>query len=192
MARAWIIPESVEAVAVPAEAGDLPVPHYVDCYIRDAEICAEELGPDAGAGQFIPSDYRYAFQVLQWLMRTQKVGRGARFLEWGSGQGIVTILAALLGYQACGVERDASLVRAARELAARYDVSAFFVHGTYDPLVPKLPAISAQKRDVIYVYPWPGEEPACLQLFAQTASPGAYLLVCLGPEDIWAYRRKSA
>jgi len=190
MTATWTIPVHLEPIPVPPEAGDLPVPHYVDCFIRDAEQAAEELGPEAGGGQYVPSDYRYAFQVLQWLLQSQKVSRGATVLEWGSGQGMVTIMAALLGYRALGVERDVQLVRAARDLAARFDVAARFVQGTYDPAVPGLKPVPAQKRDVIYAYPWPGDEPACLQLFAQMASPGAYLLTCLGPEDIRAYRRK--
>ena len=77
-----------------------------------------------------------------------------------------------------------------KRCAAGFDVAARGVQGTYDPAVPGLKPVPAQKRDVIYAYPWPGDEPACLQLFAQMASPGAYLLSCLGPEDIRAYRRK--
>ena len=112
------MPPGLEAVPVPAAAGDLPVPHYVDAFIRDAEDRAEELGDRAGGGRFIPGDYRYAFQVLQWLLREKALAPGAAFLEWGSGQGMVAILAALLGYDACGVEIDAGLVKESRELAA--------------------------------------------------------------------------
>ena len=159
------IPAGLEAVPVPAAAGDLPVPHYVDAFIRDAEDRAEEYGDRAGKGLFVPGDYRYAFQILQWLLRTKAAAHGAAFLEWGSGQGMVTILAALLGYDACGVEIDAGLVKEYRELAAR-------------------------QRAAVYVYPWPGEEPFFLRLFDETADPGAFLLMCLGPEDIRLYRKK--
>lgn len=46
MTATWTIPVHLEPIPVPPEAGDLPVPHYVDCFIRDAEQAAEELGPD--------------------------------------------------------------------------------------------------------------------------------------------------
>lgn len=183
-------PAGLERVAVPPEAGDLPVPHFVDCFIRDAEDRAEEYGESPGKGLFLPGDGRYAYQVLQWLLRTRAAARGAAFLEWGSGQGLVAILAALLGYDATGVEIDVALVQESRELAARYDAPARFEHGTYDAAVPGLQAFTAQKRAVVYVYPWPGEEPFFLRLFDTTAEPGAFLLMCLGPEDIQVHRKK--
>ncbi len=184
------MPVGLERVAVPPEAGELPVPPFVDCFIRDAEDRAEEYADRAGRGLFVPGDYRYAFQILQWLLRTKAADRGAAFLEWGSGQGMVTILAALLGYDAVGVEIDEALVRESRELAARYDVRARFERGTYDPAVPGLKAFAAKNRAAVYVYPWPGEEPFFLQRFTATADPGAFLLMCLGPEDIRVYRKK--
>jgi SAM-dependent methyltransferase len=184
------MPAGLERVTVPPAAGDLPVPHYIDCFIRDAEDRAEELGEAAGRGLFVPGDYRLAFQILQWLLRTQAVAQGAAFLEWGSGLGMVAILAALLGYRALGVERDAALVRAARELAVRYAARARFEHASYEAGVPGLNVVGAAGRAVIYGYPWPGEEGRFLQLFAATADPGAYFLMCLGPEDIRVYRKK--
>ena len=190
MSRECAIPDPLERVGVPPEAGDLPVPRFVDCFIRDAEDRAEEYGDRAGKGLFVPGDYRYAFQILQWLLRTQAAAQGAAFLEWGSGQGMVTILAALLGYEAVGVEIDEALVRESRELAARYDAQARFEQGSYDKATPGQKIYTAKKRAVVYVYPWPGEEPFFLQLFAETADPGAFLLMCLGPEDIRVYRKK--
>ena len=186
----FAIPSGLERVAVPPEAGDLPVPRFVDCFIRDAEDRAEEYGDRAGKGLFVPGDGRYAFQVLQWLVRTKAVHPGAAFLEWGSGQGMATILAALLGYEAVGVEIDAALVRESRELAARYGVRARFAHGSYDRSKPGLEPVTAKNRAAVYVYPWPGEEPYFLELFAAAADPGAYLLMGLGPEDIHVFRKK--
>ncbi len=71
--------------------------------------------------------------------------KGAAFLEWGSGQGMVAILAALLGYDAVGVEIDEALVQESRELARRYDVSARFEHGSYEPNGAGLKVFTAQK-----------------------------------------------
>ena len=184
------IPPELEPVVVPAEAGDLPVPRFVDCFIRDAEDRAEEYGEQPGKGLFVPGDYRYAFQVLQWLLRAKAVSPGASFLEWGSGQGMIAILASLLGYDAMGVEIDEGLVRESRELARRYDVKARFEHGSYNPATKGMKVFTAEKRAAVYVYPWPSEELFFLQLFAATASVGGFLLMCLGPEDIRVFRKK--
>lgn len=179
----------LERVAVPPETGELPVPHFVDCFIRDAEDRAEEYGGRAGMEAFVPGDCRYAYQVLQWLQRTRAAAPGVAFLEWGSGQGLVTILASLSGYDAVGVEINPELVHEARRLAARFDAPARFEHGTYDKTIPGLKVFAAHKRAVVYVYPWPGEEAFFLRLFAETAAAGAFLLMCLGPEDIRVYRK---
>lgn len=185
------IPKGLERLAIPAEAGELPVPQFIACFIRDAENRAEELGEQAGGGLFVPGDYRYAFQVLQWLMRAQRVRPGASFLEWGSGMGMVAIVASLLGFAAVGVEIDFALVKEARELAARYDASARFEHGSYDPGTAGLPVFSAAGQSVVYVYPWPGEESFFLQRFADSADAGTCLLMGLGPEDIRLFQRSA-
>ena len=191
MTRSLIIPNGLETVEIPPEAGDMPVPHYVDSFIRDAEDRAEEYGERAGNGSFIPSDARYAFQVLQWLMRNGALRKGAAFLEWGSGQGVVAILASFLGCESFGVEIDEALVKEAKGLAARYDSRARFDHGSYDPGTPGVDYYGAEKRDAVYVYPWPGEEGCFLRLFDSGAAVGALLLMCLGPEDVRVFRKKS-
>lgn len=184
------MPPGLERVEVPSEAGDLPVPRFVDCFIRDAEDRAEELGARPGRGLFVPGDYRYAFQVLQWMLRAKAAARGASFLEWGSGLGMVAILAALLGYDALGVEIDEALVRESRALARRYGAAARFEHGSYEANASGLKVWTAKRRAVVYAYPWPGEEAEFLRRFAEAADAGAFLLMCLGPEDIRAYRKK--
>ncbi len=186
------IPAALAPVELPPEAGDVPVPRYVDCFLDDAEDRVEELEARMRNGRFVPGDCRYAYQVLAWLLGTGRIRPGAAFLEWGSGQGMVTILAALLGYAATGVEIDEALVQEARELAGRYDAPARFEHGTYDARAAGLKVITAKKRTVVYVYPWPGEEPFFLQLFAETAPSGAWLLMGLGPADIRVFRRRDS
>lgn len=184
MIRPASIPQGLAVRTISPEAADEPVPRYIDCYIRDAEDRAETYGIAPGAGRFVPGDVRYVFQVLQWMLRSDVLPAGACFLEWGSGQGLAAILASLLGLKAMGVELDPVLVRESRELAARYDAAVRFVRGTYDPDLKNLEVITAEGHDLVYAYPWPDEEARLLQLFAWTADPGAYLLICLGPEDL--------
>ena len=191
MDRAADMPIGLEAVEVPPEAGDMPVPRYVDAFIRDAEDRAEEYGERIGKGLFSPGDARCAFLTIQWLLRKGLLGKGAKFLEWGSGQGMVSILASFLGCEAVGVEIDKRLAAESAEMAARYGSRARFIHGSYDPSAPGMEVATAEGRDAVYVYPWPGEEGYFLRLFAATAKSGALLLMNLGPEDIRAYRKKA-
>ena len=189
MSQDFAIPPLLVRVPVPFEVGDLPVPRFVDAFLADAEDRAEEYGDRPGGGLFVPGDGRYVFQVLQWLLRTDKLARGAAFLEWGSGQGLASIFASLLGLSAVGVELDEELVRESTALAARYDAPARFIHGSYDPATPGVKTVTARHRAAVYVYPWPGEETYFLQLFHATASPGALLLMCLGPEEVRIFRK---
>lgn len=191
MDRAFAIPAGLEEVEVPPEAGDLPVPRYVDAFIRDAEDRAEEYGERAGNGLFSPGDARCAFLAMQWLIRNGNMGKGGKFLEWGSGQGMASILASFLGCEAVGVEIDKRLAAESTELAARYGSRARFIHGSYDPSTPGMEAVTAKGRDAVYVYPWPGEEGYFLRLFDATASIGALLLMNLGPEDVRVFRKKA-
>ncbi|NLB65784.1 MAG: hypothetical protein GX803_04875 [Lentisphaerae bacterium] len=189
MTRTFFIPPGLGRVVIPPEAGDLPVPRYVDAFIRDAEDRAEDYDTDMAGGYFVPSDTRYFFQILQWLLEAGYLSRTGSFLEWGSGQGLATMFAAMLGLTAVGVEIDARLVAEAKGLAARYGVSARFVHGSYDPDRPGPEIVTAKGYDVVHVYPWPGEEGRCLQLFEATASPGALMMLCLGAEEIQLFRK---
>ena len=58
---------------------------------------------------FVAADYERVLQALLPLRAP-----GLRFLEWGSATGVITIMADLLGFEACGIELDPSLVRHAR------------------------------------------------------------------------------
>ena len=178
----------LERLELPPEWADDDVPHDVEVLVGDAEREARELE----GGAFVASDYRLAWQVLRRLRSEGVLRPGARFLEWGSGQGMVAILAALLGFEAEGVELDARLVAASRRLAARYGAGgrARFVHGSYERIPGQngLPVVDARGADAVYAYPWPGEEEAFRCRFAASARPGALLLLALGPLDMELWR----
>ena len=71
---------------------------------------------------FVAANYE---SVLEALIAQR--APGLTFLEWGSATGVITIMADLLGYEAYGIELDASLVETARSLAKRFDSKARFV-----------------------------------------------------------------
>ena len=142
--------------------------------------------------RFIPSDHWGAYEHLKEL-RT----RADNFVELGCGVGIVTIMASLLHYDAYGIEIEAQLVERAREIARGFGSRATFQEGTFVPVVYEddvrhlsgdfltLTAgehafdeigMDLEDFDLIFAYPWPGEEDWLDELIRRFARPGATLL----------------
>jgi SAM-dependent methyltransferase len=135
---------------------------------------------------------------------------GLTFLEWGSATGVITIMADLLGYEAYGIELDASLVRTARALAAKFDSGATFVAGSFLPQGytwrPKdgdgrLGTIgegrsgylelgkSLDEFDVVFGYPWAGEEAMMHDLMRRYGGSDARLMVHGTDRGVEVWRR---
>ena len=152
---------------------------------------------------FVAADYE---RVLAALTRLRSPG--ARFVEWGSATGVITIMASLLGFEAYGIELDPSLVRIARELAGEFDATAVFAEGSFVPTGYRWRPATGDGRwgtigegpsaypiighplddfDVVFGYPWGGEEPMMLDLMKQYGQPGALLLLN-GDGGVSAYR----
>lgn len=142
---------------------------------------------------FVAADYN-AVQAALLDLRSS----GARFLEWGSATGVVTIMADLLGFDASGIELDPSLVQVARELAERTGSKARFAAGSFIPLGwawsppggdGRSGTIGAgtsgylelgrslDEYDVVYGYPWSGEEDLMLDLMRAHGREDARLLL---------------
>ncbi len=118
---------------------------------------------------FVPSDYELAWRVMSTLPR-------GRFCEWGSGLGIVTGLAEILGFAAHGIEIDAKLADTSRSLLAQLGFSATIEVGDY--------LTSTREADVYFVYCWPGQTAATEAHFEAVAPLAARLLLCHGQSDI--------
>lgn len=71
---------------------------------------------DHQAPRFVPSVPERVWAVLEEVTRRQLPPTRV-FCEWGSGFGTATCLAALLGYEAYGLEIDAELVRLSQAMA---------------------------------------------------------------------------
>jgi hypothetical protein len=76
---------------------------------------------DDQAPRFVPSVPERVYAVLEEVT-TRKLPPTQVFCEWGSGFGTATCLAALLGYEAYGLEIDAELVRLSRAIARRLGI----------------------------------------------------------------------
>ncbi len=153
---------------------------------------------------FVAADYD---RVRTTLLALRAPGR--RFLEWGSASGVITIMADLMGFDACGIEVDAALVKTAHALAARHGSGARFVVGSFLPTgyVPRSAGGDTRtgtiasgpsgylalgraldEFDVIFGYPWGGEAPVMRDLMQQYGRRDATLLLYEADGRIRAYR----
>lgn len=142
--------------------------------------------------RFIPCDQAGAYQALRGLR-----GRASTFVELGSAAGVVTIMADLLGFEACAIELEPFLVERSIELAERFGSGATFVEGSFVPpgyqddvenlsadrLTPTGGACAYDELglelddfDLVFAYPWPGEEVWLLEMMRRFGRSDALLL----------------
>ena len=116
---------------------------------------------------FVPSNYEYAWAVLNGLPR-------GSFCEWGSGFGIVVGLAEMLGFQASGIELEEELAEASRALLRDHGLQAAITTGSY--------LDSREVHDFYYIYSWPSQIPEAESHFADIAAERSKLLICYGQD----------
>ena len=161
---------------------------------------------------FIPSDYETVFHALDAIVDAN-LAPGDLFCEWGSGFGVVASLAALLGFQSCGIETDGRLVDAARSLADEFDIAVDFAQGSFIPSGSEAVAefdfstesfwlvtdvddayeelgVGPEDFDVVYGYPWPNEESVIARLFDHISADGALLLTYSQLDEVRIRRRR--
>ena len=153
----------------------------------DADVRQKRFHP------FVAADYDRVLATLRTVCAP-----GLRFVEWGSATGVIAIMASLLGCESYGIELDPSLVRVARQLAARFGSSATFAEASFLPAGYRWRPSTGDGRqgtigdgpsaypiighaldefDLVYAYPWGGEEPLMLDVMRTYGRPGARLLM---------------
>ena len=158
---------------------------------------------------FVPSDFRSVYPVLRTLHETCAVAD--RFCEWGSGVGVVVGLAGMIGYDAYGIEIRPELVEESRQLLDEFDLSVEILEGSFIPeeyaekqgftdgeAVTVLSGAGARDEvdvdiddfDVIFAFPWPGEEDLYFDLFGRYGATGAHLVTYHGPVEGVRVQRK--
>lgn len=189
---------------VAAEAADL----IADAQRRiDAFVEARANRP---VHAFVPSDFAMVYRALSHVAHAG-LASGPLFCEWGSGAGVVTCLAAMLGFEACGIEFERDLVDLATDLARDRGLAVNFHVGNLVPSSGQRIAeqvdefewlatggadpyeemgLDVDDFDVIFAYPWPGEQRVIERLFDRFAAGGALLLTYNGAEGVNLFRKK--
>jgi hypothetical protein len=198
-------------VDIELELNDAPLPAKVASLLADAKQRIDYLEDISRAAMpaFIPSDFAVVYGALV-AIHAANLSTGRHFLEWGSGIGVVTALAELIGFDAVGIEIEQPLVKLAEQLAAAHAINAQFICGSFIPngadvslstpddfawLTTIGPAaydeldLDPDDFDLIFAYPWPGEEQIILDLFANHAATGALLLTYHGIEGMRLQRK---
>ena len=153
---------------------------------------------------FVAADYE---AVLEALLPHR--GPGRRFLEWGSATGVITIMADFLGFEAYGIELDAELVATARNLATRFKSGAQFTAGSFLPAGYRFRPSDGDGRigtigsgpsgylqighpledfDVVFTFPWGGEEAMMLDVMRCYGRPDTILLMNTVNSGVKVYR----
>jgi hypothetical protein len=122
---------------------------------------------------YVSADYEAVWESLARLR-----GSVLTFLEWGSGLGVVTMMASRMGFEAYGIEAEPILVEYSEDLARTYGPNARFAQGSFIPdgfewnpaegdnvIRTVIDTASAYDEldmelldfDLVYAYPWPDE-----------------------------------
>lgn len=189
--------------SAPADGLDPALRSRLDALIEEGRDLWESFDLEVRQQQFHPfvaADYERILQALLPLRAP-----GLRFLEWGSATGVITIMADMLGFEAFGIELDPSLVRVARELADKHHSGARFAAGSFLPAGYRWRSSTGDERrgtigagpsaypdighplddfDLVYGYPWDGEEPMMRDLMRSYGRPGARLILHGGTDGV--------
>jgi len=189
-------------IEIPSNSSILPdevIDFLHEADLRINEFFRSRTGHGVG---FVPSDFVKVYHVLKVITEVD-LSPGTSMCEWGSGFGVVASLATTLGFDVCGIEIDKDLVDAAQNLADDFGLPVEFVQGSFIPsgaeddveeayanhddgmfqLVTVVDDAYDQLErdpddfDIIFTYPWPGEEYLIANLFEKYAAVGALLLM---------------
>lgn len=195
------------------------IPKEIVALLAEAEErCDAFFGEGLGRRypRYLPSNAEAVYAALTSLKDDGLIS-GNIFCEWGSGFGIATCMASLLGLEAYGIEIEEELAERARELAHDLNISVEILHTSYLPLgyeecegiggkdllapeattshretvdtTPLYDGLDPGEVDLFFVYPWPGQEELLMDLFKVVAHEDAILLVYHADGEPTAYLR---
>lgn len=200
----------LEVIDTPERFDDSLRTNAVDRLIDDANDAIERymLTTDEVSENFVTCDFHMVAAAIAWMHQSHLL-TGNRFCEWGSGFGLITMLAGHYGMDSFGIEIEASLIESSRELAKANAINATFCQGSFLPrsatktqeLAPEISHVSLEfgdayaeldmsidEFDLVFAFPWPGEQYFFESLFEELGADGALLLTYRGRDGIQLQR----
>jgi len=174
----------------------------IERFVRERQ-CSEPIP------SFVACDFAMVDRALQAIV-DQRLSPGLVFCEWGAGFGVAAGLAALQGFGSYAIEIHRDLVDQAHRLLRDHGVEVELAQGSLvpeggDEIVDEMasqdwlktnehPAydelgIEVSDIDLIFAYPWPGEESLIEALFDAFAAEGALLLTYHGMNEMRLQRK---
>ena len=213
-------PTKVPIEQIDLQLDESPLPKQVKNFLTEAESRIDKLfdtEKNRKVPRFIPSNAELVYKHLSAIV-SGDFCLGNNYCEWGSGYGVGTCLASLLGFNSFGIEIEPSLVTASKALAKKTHIDVTIIESDYMPegfdcyegsggaelIRPENYVcgtnehldvsyegmeINLDEVDVFFVYPWPGEQEFMLEFFQAIAADGALFLVYLGDDDFVLYRK---
>ena len=206
--------EQLNVISKPCE-----IPDKVITMLAEAEQRCDaffEAGLDRRYQRYLPSNPEKVFAAIATLKESGLL-RGKVFCEWGSGFGIATCMASLIGFEAYGIEIEDGLVKLSTELARDLSIPAEYLCTSYLPegyeecegiggkdllppqattsggaiidTTPLYDGLDPGEVDLFFVYPWPGQEEFMMDLFDEIASEDAILLIYQADGETTVHRQ---
>ena len=206
--------EQLNVISKPCE-----IPDEVTAMLAEAEQRCDaffEAGLDRRYPRYLPSNPEKVFAAIATL-KESGILRGKVFCEWGSGFGIATCMASLIGFEAYGIEIEDGLVKLSTELARDLSIPAEYLCTSYLPegyeecegiggkdllppqattsggaiidTTPLYDGLDPGEVDLFFVYPWPGQEEFMMDLFDEVASEDAILLIYQADGETTVHRQ---
>lgn len=173
-----------EHFTLPAKANLL----IQDCKEAGDEISAHS-GDYGGIPEFEPADGKTSWHLLNSVVKQTLPDRTPVFCEWGSGTGLVTLIASLIGMSATGIEIEEELVDMAGDFSKKFAIPASFIHGSIYPKDNPTPLLDYKEVDLFFAYPWPNQVTQVINLFEQVAASGAVFVCYHGGRNFRVLRR---
>ncbi|MEE2639342.1 MAG: hypothetical protein VX768_01835 [Planctomycetota bacterium] len=166
---------------------------------------------------FHPGDFEEAWRWLVAVSGQLDHRSSPRCCEWGSGFAVVSALASLVGFQCTAIESDRRLFKASARWLHGLGAELEHLQGSFIPAdfssswkesqaaaemgsmslwldLEARFALEGKEEanaifDLVYAYPWPGEETFVFELFDFSARRGAWLLTFHGAADFRLHRK---
>jgi len=161
--------------------------------IRACKEVSEEIASrSSGQGdipQFVPAEGRISWDLLSSVLEQTSPDHKPVFCEWGSGVGLVTLLASLMELPATGIEIEEELIDLAQDFSRQYAIPATFINASIFPQDNAVPVIDYKEIELFFVYPWPNQIVKMIDLFKRVAASGAILVCYHGGRNYRILRR---